>query len=119
MRPDAFGVLKREGKAAALLPGMGAAGGAAGYDGGPHRALPALLRRQQASGRPRRSAPAVLVVFDDDIAAGHFLRLAGDEMRRTGVKVPLRVSHKAVLERLGPLGTTWQVPGSWEPARAL
>ena len=118
VRPDAFGVLKREGKAQpfflewerrAVRPVTMAA-----------RIAPYL--RYYAANRPLDDhgvAPAVLVVFDDDIAAGHFLRLAGDEMRRTGVKVPLRVSHKAVLERLGPLGTTWQAPGSWEPARAL
>ena len=54
VRPDAFGVLRARGEGDALLPGVGAAGGAAGYDGGPHRALPALLRRQPAPGRPRR-----------------------------------------------------------------
>ena len=32
---------------------------------------------------------AVLVVFDDDIAAYHFLRMAGDEMKRARVRVPV------------------------------
>ena len=42
-----------------------------------------------ASPRPlddHGAIPAVLVVFDDDIAASHFVRVAGNEMRRTGVK---------------------------------
>ena len=37
--------------------------------------------------------PSVLIVFDDDIAATHFLRVAQDEMQRTRVQVPLWVSH--------------------------
>ena len=60
--------------------------------------------------------PLVLVVFDDDIAAGHFLRVADDEMRRAGVKLPLWVSDKGVLGRLGPMGDAWQAPGEWGPA---
>ena len=63
--------------------------------------------------------PAVLVVFDDDIAAGHFVRVAADEMRRTGIRVPLWVSHKASLERLGPLGAAWRRPGSFRPECAF
>ena len=63
--------------------------------------------------------PAVLVVFDDDLAAGHFLRLAEQEMRRAGVKVPLWVSHRAALEGLGLLGPAWQRPGSYQPGYAF
>ncbi|MYC38949.1 MAG: helix-turn-helix domain-containing protein [Chloroflexi bacterium] len=55
--------------------------------------------------------PAVLVVFDDSIAAGHFLRLAGREMKRAGTQVPLLVSHRRDIEALGPLGRAWRVPG--------
>ena len=55
--------------------------------------------------------PDVLVVFDDDIAAGHFLRLAEREMKRAGVPVPLRVSHRSVINALGPLGRAWRCPG--------
>ena len=57
--------------------------------------------------------PLVLVVFDDDIAAGHFQRVAQEEMRRAVVELPLWVSHRDVLERLGPLGIAWQSPHSW------
>ena len=57
--------------------------------------------------------PLVLVVFDDESAAAHFLRVAEAEMRRAGVKLRLWVSHRDVLERIGPLGSAWQTPGSW------
>ena len=49
----------------------------------------------------------VLLVFEDEIAQTHFLRVARDEMARTGVRVPLRVSHRSLLERVGPLGRAW------------
>ena len=115
VRPDAFGVLKREGKERpfflewerrAVRPVTMAA-----------RIAPYL--RYYAANRPLDDhgvAPAVLVVFDDDLAAGHFLRVAGDEMRRTGVRVPLWVSHRNALERLGPLGKAWQAPDRREPS---
>ena len=48
------------------------------------------------------------MVFDDELAATHFLRLARQEMERSGVEVPPRVSHKTASERLGPLGQPWQ-----------
>ena len=118
VRPDAFGVLRREGnerpfflewERRAVRPVTMAA-----------RIAPYL--RYYASNRPlddHGAIPAVLVVFDDYLAAGHFLRVAADEMKRAGVRVPLRVSHRADLERLGPLGQAWQKPGSWKPPRAF
>ena len=111
VRPDAFGVLKREGKERpfflewerrAVRPVTMAA-----------RIAPYL--RYYAANRPlddHGAIPAVLVVFDDDLAASHFLRLAAAEMRRAGVRVPLWVSHRGTLERLGPLGKAWQAPGA-------
>ena len=115
VRPDAFGVLRREGKERpfflewerrAVRPITMAA-----------RIAPYL--RYYAANRPLDDhgvAPAVLVVFDDDLAASHFLRVASDEMGRAGVRVPLWVSHRNALERLGPLGAAWQTPGRWEPS---
>ena len=115
VRPDAFGVLKREGKERpfflewerrAVRPATMAA-----------RIAPYL--RYYAANRPLDDhgvAPAVLVVFDDDLAAGHFLRVAADEMRRAGVRVPLWVSHRNALERTGPLGAAWQAPDRREPS---
>ena len=52
--------------------------------------------------------PAVLVVIEDEIAQTHFLRIARDEMARTGVTVPLRVSHRTLSEKVGPLGRAWR-----------
>ena len=63
--------------------------------------------------------PSVLIAFDDDIAAANFLRVAGDEMDRTGVRIPLWVSHRTDIEQLGPLGRTWRTPGDPEPAHVL
>ncbi len=114
VRPDAFGVLTGDGKEQpfflewerrAVRPVTMAA-----------RIAPYL--RYYAGSRPLDDhgvIPAVLVVFDDDLAAGHFLRLADREMRRAGVRVPLWVSHRAALERLGPLGAAWLRPGSFRP----
>ena len=75
--------------------------------------------RYYSSRRPtddHGARPDVLVVFDDDIAATHFLMLAEREMARTGVEVPLRVSHREAIDALGPLGPAWLTPGDWEPA---
>ena len=63
--------------------------------------------------------PAVLVVFHDELAATHFLRLASGWMDRAGVNVPLLVSHQGMVEREGPLGRVWLRPGSWDALRAL
>ena len=57
------------------------------------------------------------MVFDGDIAVGHFLALAAREMGRAGVNVPLWVSHRKAIDALGPLGRAWRTPGDWEPAR--
>ena len=58
--------------------------------------------------------PGVLVVFDDELAAGHFLRVAAREMKRARVNVPLLVSHRVLVERDGPLGAVWRTPGATE-----
>ena len=115
VRPDAFGVLEREGtqqpfflewERRAVRPVTMSA-----------RIAPYL--RYYSTSRPLDDhgvIPRVLVVFDDGLAASHFLRVAEREMRRAGVQAPLWVSHQAALERVGPLGPAWRKPGSWEPA---
>ena len=115
--PDAFGVLRRgpiswafflEWERRAVRPATMS-----------QRLAPYL--RYYSSHRPTDDhgiRPAVLVVFDGDIAATHFLRLAEQEMHRTGVKVPLWVSHREAVHALGPLGRAWRTPGDWEPAPA-
>ena len=118
VHPDAFGVLCRDGRnwpffleweRRAVRPVTMAS-----------RLAPYL--RYYASSRPiddHGTLPSVLVVFDEDLVAGQFLRLAREEMRRVGVKVPLCVSHRSSLEGAGPLGPAWRNTGSAQPARAF
>lgn len=63
--------------------------------------------------------PTLLVVFDDELASIHFLNMAGEEMTRDGVTVPLLVSYKGLLERVGPLGRAWRETAGAEPAYAF
>ena len=117
MRPDAFGVLKRGGKAwpfflewerRAVRPVAMTA--------------PIAHLRYFATRRPLDDhgvTPLVLVVFEDGLAATHFLKVAGEEMTRAGVRVPLWVSHRDALEQVGTLGAGWHSPGRWEPGRAF
>ena len=65
------------------------------------------------------TAPAVLVVFDDPIAATHFLFLAEREIPAADVHLPLLVAHRQELEDRGPLGWAWRAPGRWEPVNPL
>ena len=118
IHPDAFGILRREGvvwpfflewERRAVRPATMA-----------HRLAPYL--RYYSSHRPtddHGAPPAVLVVFDDDIAQTHFLRVAREEMDRVRAAVPLLVSHRGLLERRGPLGRAWLAPGGFEPVNPL
>ena len=119
VHPDAFGMLRR-GKTAwpfflewerrAVRPVTMAA-----------RLAPYL--RYYSSHRPiddHGAPPVVLVVFDDDIAQTHFLRVAQDEMDRLRTAVPLLASHRELVEREGPLGRAWFAPGGgFQPVRPL
>ena len=114
IHPDAFGVLRRGGatwsfflewERRAVRPTTMAA-----------RLAPYL--RYYSTHRPTDDhgvQPAVLMVFDDDLAATHFQRLAQEEMERTRVDVPLLVSSRVALERLGPLGKVWTTSAGQEP----
>lgn len=55
--------------------------------------------------------PTVLVVFEHDLTAHHFLNFAEREIARSGVEAPLLVSSRPALERLGPLSGAWSGPG--------
>ena len=118
VHPDAFGVLRRdsvtwplflEWERRAVRPSTMAA-----------RLAPYL--RYYSSHRPtddHGAQPAVLVVFHDELAASHFLRVARKRMDRAGVEVPILVSHEKLLAREGPLGRAWRAPGAWETVHAL
>ena len=109
VNPDAFGVLRREGRPwpfflewerRAVRPSTMAA-----------RLAPYL--RYYASRRPADDhgvRPHVLVVFDEELAAHHFLRVARMQTQRARAEIPLLVSHRALLERDGPLGAAWRTP---------
>ena len=117
--PDAFAVVRREGRVwpcfvewerRAVRPSTMAA-----------KLAPYL--RYYASHRPtddHGARPVVLVVFGDELAAHHFLRVAREEMERTSVELPLWVSQEGLIEREGPLGAIWLAPaGGWEPGCAF
>ena len=121
VHPDAFGLLRDDGRTwpfflewerRAVRPSTMA-----------DRIAPYL--RYYASQRPADDhgvRPAVLVVFDDELAAHHFLRVARAEMRVAHVDLPLWVSHRELVEREGPLGGAWSAPeasgAAWPPAPA-
>ena len=118
IHPDAFGILRRgnavrpfflEWERRAVRPVTMAA-----------RLAPYL--RYYSTHRPiddHGATPVVLVVFDDDIAQTHFLRVAQEEMARLRTAVPLLASHRSILEREGPLERAWLVPGGFQPVSPL
>lgn len=109
VHPDAFGLLRRgreawpfflEWERRALHPSTMAA------RLGPYLRYYATDRLVADHG----AAPAVLVVFEDDVAPAHFLRVAREEMARSGVDLPLWVASQGELAATGPLGPTWRNP---------
>ncbi len=118
IRPDASGVLGKDGRTWSFL---------LEWERRAVRPVTMAARiapyvRYFASGRPagdHGAPPSVLVVFEDDLTATHFLRVARRETARTGVRVPLYVSHRKLLELVGPLGPAWRIPGGGEPSYAF
>lgn len=116
--PDAFGVLRKdearwpfflEWERRAVRPSTMAA-----------RLAPYL--RYYSSHRPTYDhgiRPDVLIVFEDEVAVTHFLRVAREEIDRTRADVPLWVSHRQAIDALGPLGRAWRTPGGWQSLQAL
>ena len=78
--------------------------------------------RYYSSNRPLEDhghRPMVLIVFDDPLAEANFLGVARREMERAKVGVPLWVSHRERLEKMGPLGKAWRNPDVMEPSHAF
>jgi len=75
--------------------------------------------RYYATDRPLEDhglIPKVLVVFEDELAADHFLRIAADAVARAEVPLPLLVSDSRRIEEHSPLGRAWRsVRRSHEP----
>ena len=63
--------------------------------------------------------PVVLIVFDDFLAEGNFLGVARREMERARINVPLWVSYRKLLEKVGPLDAAWRSPDVLEPSYAF
>ena len=113
IQPDAFGTLQRgrttmpfflEWERRAVRPTTMAA-----------RLAPYL--RYYSSRQPMEDhgvQPIVLIVFDDELVAARFLGVARDEMARARNKLPLWVSDRGILDRLGPLGKAWREPDTLE-----
>ena len=110
VRPDAFGLLERDGRAWPFF-----------LEWERRAVRPVTMRRRLApylryfaSERPLEdhgARPSVLIVFDGELAAAHFLRVAREEMERTRVEVPLWVSYREAIADLGPLE-----PAAWRKA---
>ena len=78
--------------------------------------------RYYSSHRPtddHGARPSVLVVFDDEIAQTHFLRVAREETHEARINLPLWVSHREAVDALGPLGRAWRTPGDPGAPQAL
>ena len=114
VRPDAFGILRKGGREQsfflecerrAVRPSTITA------------RLAPYLRYFSARRDEHGPQPAVLVVFDDLLAAILLQRIARREMARMGVHFTLRVSDAAALKKAGPMGRAWRSPGRWEPTQ--
>jgi len=58
--------------------------------------------------------PQLWVVFEDPLAADRFLTVARAELAGTRVELPLMVSDRERIERLGALGAAWRGTDGWE-----
>ena len=63
--------------------------------------------------------PILLVVFDDPLAEARFLGIVREQVKQSRVGVPLWVSHRRVLEEVGPLGPAWRNFHSEAPVHAF
>ncbi|MXY85189.1 MAG: hypothetical protein F4209_09555 [Chloroflexi bacterium] len=118
IQPDACGVLRRDGRdypffleweRRAIRPSTMA-----------RRLAPYL--RYCLSKRPVEDygvIPAVLIVFEDEVAAVHFLQVARAEQDRAHVSVPLFVADSEELRRNGPFDRVWREVDSTQPTAFL
>ena len=118
IQPDAFGVLHCDGRPQpfflewerrAIRPSTMA-----------QRLAPHL--RYYSSNRPLEdhgAIPVVLVVFEHELAADHFLRVAREEQDQARIRVPLFVSDREILEQSGPFGRAWRTVDSTRPTAAF
>ena len=118
IQPDAFGILRRgrvtmpfflEWERRAVRPATMAA-----------RLAPYL--RYYSSRQPiedHGAQPVVLIAFDDELVAARFLGVARNELAHARVELPLWVSDRKTLDRLGPMGKAWRSPDTLEHTHAF
>ena len=63
--------------------------------------------------------PSILVVFEDELSADHFLTFARAELSRRRVEVPLFVSSQDQVDGTGPLSHIWRTVRSQDLSRPL
>jgi len=63
--------------------------------------------------------PRLLVVFEDDLLAGRFIRVAAEEMARAGTRVPLAVTDRGRVAERGPLSPIWFAADDWQRRSAF
>ena len=63
--------------------------------------------------------PIIFVVFQDDLTANHFRRVARHEMGGETVNMPIQASDERTLNQVGPFGLAWYSPDAWEPSSLL
>ena len=79
-------------------------------------------RRYYGTQRPtddHGAQPLVLIAFDDPLAADRFLRMLREQPWSDRERLPIRVSDRGVLERVGPLGSAWRSAQSSSPGWAF
>ena len=118
VQPDAFGLLRSGGRdqpflleweRRAIRPSTMAA------KLGPYRRYYGTQRPTDDHG----AQPLVLIAFDDPLAADRFLRMLREQPWSDRERLPIRVSDRAMLERVGPLGPAWRSAQSSSPARTF
>ena len=107
IQPDAFGVLRHDGRD---RPFFLECERRASQPSNMTRRLAPYLRyfRSKRPIEDQGAPPLLFVVFEDHLAADHFLRSAGVAQLRSDVRVPLMVSDINTLAKRGPLGTEWR-----------
>lgn len=97
---------------------MGAARDPSLDDGRQTGAISALLGAKRPV-EDHGATPLVLVAFDDELAADHFLRVARKEREHARVDIPLFISDADTLANCGPFGPAWRSNHRRTPGPAI
>ncbi len=118
VQPDAFGLLRLDGRDRPFL-----------LEWERRAVRPSTMaaklrpyRRYYGTQRPtddHGAQPLVLIAFDDPLAADRFLWMLREQPWSERERLPIRVSDRGVLERVGPLGSAWRSAQSSSPGWAF